>query len=75
MLYSGRVGDVPARSGTGEVSTEVETDAPASKKRAVVTHCLNPLAGDGGRPSHPNVPVLKHNRELLSMPLILVWRF
>ena len=48
MLISGPVGDVPGRSGTGNVSTEVETHVPASMRRAVVTQRLNPLAGDGG---------------------------
>ena len=51
MLYSSRVGDVPGPSGTGHVSTEVETDVPASNRRAVVTRRLIPFAGDGGRPS------------------------
>ena len=65
MLYSGRVGDVPGHSGTGDVSTEVETDEPASKRRAVVTRRFVPLAGDRGRPSRPDVPVLERSRELL----------
>ena len=65
MLSSGRVGDVQGRSGTGDVSTEVETDVPASKRRAVVTRCLIPLAGDTGRPSRPDKLVLERIRELV----------
>ena len=47
ILYSGPVGDVPGCSGTGDVSTEVETDVPVSKRHAVVNRRLNLLAGDG----------------------------
>ena len=65
MLFSGPVGDVPGRSGTGDVSTEVETDVPASKRRAVVTWRLIPLAGNGERAVISGVPVLERSRELL----------
>ena len=65
MLYSGPVVDVPGRSGTGDVSTEVEKDKPASKRPVVVTKRLAPLAGDGMRPSHSGVPVLERSCELL----------
>ena len=64
-LYLGRVGDVPGRSGSGGVSTKVETDVAASTLRAVGSQRLIPLAGDGGRPSRPDVPVLERSRELL----------
>ena len=48
MLYSGPVEDVPDRSGTSDVSTEVETSVPACKRRAVVTWRLILLAGKWG---------------------------
>ena len=47
LVYSGLVGDVSGRCGTGDVSTEVEKDVPAFKMRAEVTRRLIPLAGDG----------------------------
>ena len=65
MLYSSPVGDVPGYSGAGLVSTEVETDVPASKRRVVVTRHLIPLAGDAGRILPSIVPVLERSRELL----------
>ena len=65
FLYSVAVGDVLCSSGTGDISTEVETDVPASTRRAVRTRRLIPLAGDRGRPSHQEVPVLERRRELL----------
>ena len=65
MLCSGPVGDVPGRSGIGDLSTEVERDEPASKWHAVVTRRLIPPAGNGGRPSRSDVPVLEHSLELL----------
>ena len=65
MLFSVPVGDVSGRSGTGDLSTEVETDVPASKMRAVVTRRLILLAGDGGRRPRSGVPVVEHSRELL----------
>ena len=65
LLYSSRVGDVPGCLGNGDVTIEVETDVPASKRRAVVTRRLIPLAGDGIRPPRPDAPVLERSRELL----------
>ena len=65
MLCSGAGGDVPGRSRTGDVSAEVETDVPASKRRAVVTRRLIPLAGDGRRSSRSGVRVLERSRKLL----------
>ena len=65
MLYSGPVRDVPNRSGTVDISTEVKTDMPASKRRAVVTRRLIALAGGGGRPSRSDVPALERSRNLL----------
>ena len=56
---------MPGRSGTGNVSTEVETDVPASRKRAVATQRLIPLAGCGGRPANPGEPVVERSCELL----------
>ena len=40
-------------------------DVPASKRHAVVTRRLIPLAGDGVRLSRSGVPVLERSRELL----------
>ena len=65
MLYSDPVGDEPGHSGTGDISTEVETDVTASKRRAEVAGCLIPFAGDRGRPSRSGLPVLERSRELL----------
>ena len=56
---------MPARSVTGEVSTEVETDVPGSKRRALVTRRPIPVAGDGVRPETSSVPVLERSHELL----------
>ena len=64
-LYSDLVGDEPGRSGTGDVSTEVETDVPPSKGRAVATRRLFPPAGDGGRPASSSVPGVECIREQL----------
>ena len=65
LFYSSPVGVVPGCSGTGDVSTEVEIEVPTSKRRAVVTRRLIPLAGDGERPSRPDVLVLERSRHLL----------
>ena len=65
LLYSRHVGDVPGRSGNGDVSREVKTDVPASKRHAVVTHCLIPPVGTEGRPSRSGVPVLERSRDPL----------
>ena len=62
IFCSGPAGEVPGRSGTGDVSTEVVTDMPVSKKRAVVTRRSIPPAGDGRRPANSNVPVLERSR-------------
>ena len=56
---------MPGRFGAGDVSTEVETDVPASERRAVVTWRLILLAGDGGRPPSSSVAVVERSRELL----------
>ena len=69
ILYSGPVGEVPGRSGTEDVSTEVETDKTASKKHAVVTRHLIQLVGDKGRPACSVVPVLERSCELLQQLL------
>ena len=61
ILHSSPVGDLPGRSGTGAVSTEVETDAPFSKRRAVVTRRLTSFAGDGVRPVCSSVPVIERS--------------
>ena len=42
-MYASPVGDLPDRSGTGDLATEVETDVPLSRKRATVTRRLFPL--------------------------------
>ena len=65
FLYSGPVGDVPGRSGTGDISAEVGTDAPVPKRRAVVTRRLIPHTVDGGRRVTLTVPALERSRELL----------
>ena len=64
-MYSSPVVDVPGRSGTGDVSSEVETDELLLKSRAVVTPRLIPLAGDGGRIVTSNVLVMERSRKLL----------
>ena len=48
LVYSGLVGDVAGRSGTGDVSTELEKDVPGSKMRVEVTRRLIPLDDDRG---------------------------
>ena len=65
MLYSGPVEDAPGRSGTNDVSLEVEADVPACKRRAVVTRRLFPLAGDGGGALGSDLPVLERSCQLL----------
>ena len=65
LLYSGPVGEVPSRSGTGDVNTEVETDVSTCRRPAVVTRRLIPLAGDGRRAVVSDVPGLVRRRELL----------
>ena len=56
---------MPNRSGTGDISKELETDEPASKRRTLVTRRLILLAGDGGGPSRSEVLVLERSHELL----------
>ena len=56
---------MPGCSRTDDVSTDVEADVPVSKRRAVVTRRLIPIACDGGRPASSSVPVLERSREML----------
>ena len=74
-LYLGPAGDVPGAFGTGDVSTEVETDVPASKRRAVVTRRLIPLAVDGGGLYVQMCLCWKAFMNCLSRHLTMVWRF
>ena len=65
MLNSARFGDVLGHSGTSDVSTKMETNVPASKRRSVDTRRFIPLTGDVRRPSRSSVPMLERSRELL----------
>ena len=56
---------MPGSSGTGDVSTEVERDVPACKRRAMITRRLILLAGDGGKPASSSVSVEERSRQLL----------
>ena len=60
----GPIGDVPGRSWTGDVSTEVETCA--SFQEACGSYpVLDCACWWPGRPSHSGVPLLERSRELL----------
>ena len=58
---------MPGRSRTEDVSTEVELDVPAPKRRAVVTWRLLRFLVSGGerKPARSTVPVVERSRELL----------
>ena len=65
MLNSAPFGDVLGHSGTGDVSTKMDTNVPASMRRSVDTRCFIPIAGDGRRSSRSSEPMLERSRELL----------
>ena len=72
-MFSGPVGDVPGRSGTGDVSTEVETDVPVHRRRAAVTRRTILLAGDKQKALASGLPDFE--RSHLSRCSMTVWRF
>ena len=55
---------MPGHFGSRDLSNKVETDVPVSKRRAVVTQRLIPIADEGGRAVASAMPNLMGNREL-----------